>query len=241
MTFQAGNLFLDSLHPDARARLGEQVMHLDLGTRLFAAGEFPQFVFFPLPGTVVSIVRGTSHGTSVETGLCGSEGMTSVHAVIAPQQSNPTDGIVQVGADAIRVTSGRAREAFENDLGFREGVLACTNDLLTQITQNAVCNRLHLLEQRLAKWLLVLRVRTGSDELRVTHEFIAQMLGIHRPGVSVAIDTLVVDGAIEHARNRIAIRNVSSLERRSCECAAVVNESYSMMRATLSPEPASSG
>lgn len=229
-----GNLLLDRLDSDLYAALGAEAMHFETGARLLSAGETPEFVFFPAPGAVLSIVRGTSEGSVVETGLAGMEAFSSVHSIIAPPQPTRTETILQLGNDVIRVPCRRAREAFDRDSRFREGTLACTNDLLIQNTQNVVCNRLHLLEQRLAKWLLLLRDRVGSDELRLTHEFIAQMLGIHRPGVSIAIDALELDGLIQHARNRILIRDASLLATRSCECAAVANESLSTLRSVLS-------
>ena len=228
-----GNLLLDRLEPSIGAALAPEEIEFELGHRLYRADEDPRFVFFPIRGSIISIVRATSDGQAVEAGLSGDEGVTSIDAILARDRSSGTEGVLQHGSAVVRVTTRRARESFERDTRLREGVLACTNDLLTQLTQNAVCNRLHRVEARLAKWLLLIRARAGTDELKLTHEFIAQMLGIHRPGVSLAVETLEQDGLIEHSRNRIAIRQPAELEARSCECAGVANGSLATLRQTL--------
>lgn len=101
------------------------------------------------------------------------------------------------------------------------------------MTQNAVCNRVHQIEQRLAKWLLAVRDRAGSDELPLTHEFLAHMLGIHRPGVSIAVRALELDALITHERNLITIRDVEGLLARACECDRENREALMKVRAQL--------
>jgi CRP-like cAMP-binding protein len=116
---------------------------------------------------------------------------------------------------------------------FRDRVLAFTSSFLEQVTQNLVCNRLHAIEQRLSKWILTVRDRTHDDELTLTHEFLAHMLGIHRPGVSIAVAALELDALIAHGRNRIIITDRSGLEKRSCECYGVLHASLQKVRAAL--------
>src|SRR5687768_17490500 len=89
---------------------------------------------------------------------------------------------------------------------------------MEQVAQNALCNGIHTIEQRLSKWLLIMRDRVGSDTLHLTHEFLAQMLGIRRSGVTVAVGTLTDAGLIEHARNRIVLLKPSAIEKRACDC-----------------------
>jgi CRP-like cAMP-binding protein len=95
---------------------------------------------------------------------------------------------------------------------------------LDQVTQNLVCNRLHPIEQRLAKWLLVMQDRTQTAELHLTQEFLSYMLGVHRPGVSIAVTALEADGVIAHRRNRIALREREGIIARSCECYRPLHE-----------------
>lgn len=104
---------------------------------------------------------------------------------------------------------------------------------LSQVTQNLVCNRLHPIEQRLAKWLLTVHDRVDSGDLHLTHDFLARMLGIHRPGVSLAISALEVDGLIHHSRNRIALRDREGLLSKCCECYGVVHENLETLRTPL--------
>ena len=234
-TFPKGNLLLDHLSHEAFASLRAEAIHAATGDVLIEADTTPEFAFFPHPDTVVSIVRGTDEGIMVEAGLVGFEGVVNVQTIIAPPEPTRSEAIIQLGSDVTRVRLDVARAAFAAHASFRDGVLAVTNNLLHQITQNAVCNRLHKIEQRLSKWLLVARDRFASDELHLTHDFLAQMLGIHRPGVSIAIDALEVDGLIAHARNRITLRDREGLLARTCECYGVVHESLRTLRATLAP------
>src|SRR5207253_11228883 len=114
-----------------------------------------------------------------------------------------------------------------------EAVLTFTTAFLNQVTQNLVCNRLHEIEHRLAKWLLLCRDRARRDELSLTHEFLSHMLGVHRPGVSIAVAALASDGLIAQGRNRITIRSVEGLEERSCECYGPLHETLLRLRSAV--------
>ena len=109
-------------------------------------------------------------------------------------------------------------DLFATDETVRKLLLSFVALHLEQVTQNALCNGIHSIEQRLSKWLLLMRDRIGDDTLHLTHEFLAQMLGIRRSGVTVAVGMLTDYGLIEHARNRIILLNRSAVKERACDC-----------------------
>jgi CRP-like cAMP-binding protein len=228
-----GNLFLDGASDETLDALGGESDDYEISIVLSDADQTPRHVYFPHTGAVASVLRTTEQGTAVETGLIGSEGLISVHSVIAKAAPTRSQTIVQAAGKFTRVTSDAARSHFQTDVTFRDRVLAYTSSFLNQITQHTVCNRLHSIEQRLAKWLLAMRDRVGNDELHMTHEFLAHMLGIHRPGVSIAISALEIDGLIVHSRNRIHIRDGEGMLLRTCECYAVVHDDLVSLRALL--------
>jgi hypothetical protein len=220
----SGNLLLDSLSPDALRALQPHTETHDIGKVLITAEETPAFVFFPHRHAVVSMVRTTEQGAMVEAGVVGDEGLLNVQTAITAPAPTGTEAIVQNEGRLSRVEVRRMQALFRDDVTFRDHVLAFTSLYLEQLTQNLLCNRLHSIEQRLSKWLLIVRDRTGTEELHLTHEFLAHMLGIHRPGVSIAISALEVDALIQHGRNLILIRDGEGLVRRSCECYGVLHE-----------------
>jgi hypothetical protein len=228
-----GNLFLDALSIQTRAALGGETSFHERAQILSPADTPPLFVYFPHTGAVTSVIRSTAAGATVEAGVVGCEGFSSIHSVIAAPAPTRTDEVVQVAGDFTRVTSIAARSLFQGDTSFRDRTLAYTSSFLNQVTQHAVCNRLHAIEQRLAKWLLTMRDRVIEDELHLTHEFLSRMLGIHRPGVSIAIAALQIESIIEHGRNRIVIRDQVGLLARACECYEVLHEDLIRLRTTL--------
>lgn len=112
-------------------------------------------------------------------------------------------------------------------------LLSFTSLFLHQVTQNLLCNRLHAIEQRLAKWLLIIRDRIDTDELHLTQDFLSHMLGVHRPGVSIVVNALEVDGLIKHSRNYIGIPDHAGLLERSCECSAALCADLEQFRAAI--------
>ena len=191
---------------------------------LIKADEASDSVFFPHSGALVSIIRSTESGAMVEVGVIGSEGMFNVHAVLTNLPPIGSEALVQGEGVFSRMTISRFRELFRSNEPFRDLLLEYTSIFLDQVTQNAVCNRLHPIEQRLAKWLLIVRERVGTDDLSLTHDFLAHMLGVHRPGVSIAVNALAQDDVIETRRNHIVVKNLEGLNARSCECHEPVNE-----------------
>lgn len=227
------NLVLGVLSPDNLKTLSPEVVVHEAGDVLFSPDETPEFVYFPHTNSVVSLVRATAEGTTVESGIVGSEGVLSVHSLIDEPGPTRCVTIMQLRGPLTRIGTSTAREWFEIDATFRQAVLAYTSSFLSDVMQNTVCNRLHTIEQRLAKWLLTVRDRHNMYEMRLTHEFLSHMLGVQRAGVTLAINALEVDGVIEHRRNRVAIRDLEGLLARSCECYGVLRESLVKLRATL--------
>jgi CRP-like cAMP-binding protein len=218
-----GNILLNALSPDALSALDVHDENHPISTVLIPLDETPRFVFFPYSGAVVSIVRSTENGSMVEAGVIGGEGLFYVQTAITTPAPTGAEAIVQIEGRFARVEHARLSAQFRDNHRFRESMLAFTSVFLEQITQNLVCNRLHPIEQRLAKWLLVVRDRIDTDELHLTQDFLSHMLGIHRPGVSIAVAALEVDGLIRHSRSSIRLRDHEGLLERSCECYGVIH------------------
>ena len=225
-----GNILLNTLAPDALATLAIREEDHPITTVLITPDETPTFIFFPYAGAVVSIVRSTENGSMVEAGVIGGEGMFAVQTVLTKPAPTGSEAIVQIDGRFARVEYARLNSQFRANEPFRDVLLSFTSVFLEQVTQNLVCNRLHAIEARLAKWLLIVRDRIATDHLHLTHDFLAHMLGIHRPGVSIAVGALEVDGLIRHGRSFIEIRDRQGLLERSCECYAIVHAKLEQFR-----------
>ncbi len=230
---ETGNLLLNRLAPHTVRVLKGQQKDYTRGTVLIKEDETPDYVFFPHHGAVVSIVRTTTDGSTVEAGVIGSEGALHVQTIITAPGPIGSQAIVQIEGVFTRVDAHGLRDQFNNDTALRDALLGFTSAFLEQVTQNLVCNRLHAIEQRLAKWLLTVRDRVEKDDLELTHDFLSHMLGIHRPGVTIAVAALELDGLIAHSRNLITIRDHQGLVARSCECFEVLHERLLELRTTL--------
>lgn len=166
---------------------------------------------------MVSLIRGSLDGGEVEVGIVGGEGFTEVHSVLA----SPTyraQGVVQAGGGFSRVSLAAVRDCLASDESARTLLLGYVSLHMEQVTQTALCNGLHTIEQRLAKWLLLMRDRVHDDTLTLTHEFLAQMLGTRRSGVTVAINGFSDYGLIEHSPNRIVLVKRAAVQERACDC-----------------------
>lgn len=214
----SGNLLLRTLPPRILRALAPAEEEHRITDILMQPDKTPESVFFPHFAAVVSIIRVTDSGAMVEAGVVGHEGMFNVHTVISAPAPTGSQAIVQIDGRISRVDAGVLREQFRKDERFRDLLLSFTSLFLHQVTQNLLCNRLHAIEQRLAKWLLITRDRIDTDELHLTQAFLSHMLGVHRPGVSIAVTALENDGVIGHSRNYIRIRDRAGLLVRSCEC-----------------------
>lgn len=228
-----GNLLLGKMPPRVLRDLAPRARDHKIGEILLRPNEVPRSVFFPHFGAVVSIIRGTESGSMVEAGVVGYEGLFNVHSAITKAAPTGSECLVQIDGAVSEVGASRLRDHLANNQSVRDLLLAFTSVFLHQVTQNLLCNRLHSIEQRLAKWLLIIRDRTATDELHLTHDFLSHMLGVHRPGVSIAISALAMDGVISHTRGYVRIRDQAGLAARSCECFAAVHDDFETFRATL--------
>lgn len=228
-----GNLLLRGLPPKVLRALAPREEDHAITDVLIRAEETPGSVFFPHFGAVVSIIRATESGAMVEAGVVGHEGMFNIHTVITKPGPTGSEALVQIDGRVSRVDAARLRAYFRKDERFRDLLLSFTSLFLHQVTQNLLCNRLHAIEQRLAKWLLIIRDRIDTDELHLTQDFLSHMLGVHRPGVSIAVNALEVDGLIKHSRNYIGIRDHAGLLERSCECSAALHTGLKQFRAGI--------
>ncbi len=219
----SGNPFLDALSAGLGGRLAiieeERVNH----EVLIEADEPTEWLYFPHRGALISLTRASDSGATVEVGIVGFEGLATMHALLAPQ-SIGAEGVVQLSGRISRVALQEVRDAINDNAEARELIFAYAGAFLTQVSQHALCNRLHTIEQRLAKWLLGVRDRIDTDEIGLTHDFLSHMLGIRRSGVTVAIGALALDGLIQHSRSSITITDREGLESRACECYGVIVE-----------------
>jgi len=165
------------------------------------------------------------NGATAEMGLTGNDGVVGI-ALFMGGGTMPNRAVVQSAGDAIRMRAKMLQQEFALGGEFQRLLLRYTQALITQISQTAVCNRLHSVEQQLCRWLLLSHDRVDTDELIMTQELIADMLGVRREGVTVAAGHLQDIGTISYVRGRIQILNRQKLEDTACECYRVVKEEF---------------
>lgn len=222
----AVNGLLEALPSEVYRRLCPALVYLPfaLGDVVHEPGEQLEHVYFPT-GAVVSLVYTMADGDTAEMGLVGNEGVVGV-ALFLGGDTTPNLAVVQVAGGALRMRAAAMRDEFNRGGSFQSAMLRYTQALLTQVSQTAVCNRLHPIEQRLCRWLLMTRNRVPSDEIRMTHEFIAHMLGVRREGVSAAAHHLQEAGLIRYRHGHITILDREGLEATTCECYRVVRSEF---------------
>lgn len=226
------NLIMMSLPPHERERVASQAEKVTLTLRdtLFDVDEFSEYVYFPVD-SVVSLVRMLEDGMMIEVGIVGFEGMVCLESIMG-RASQPFRGIVQAEGSAYRMRAESLLEEFRRGQTMQRNLLRFTHALLAQVSQTAVCNRVHSIEQRLARWLLYMHDRVMSDELQLTQEFLSYMLGARRAGVNEAVGVLKESGLLQHSRNRILIVDRAGLEKVACECYAMVRREYQLATGT---------
>ena len=216
------NRLLAAIPPEELERLAPHFEHVSLVFRepLFEAGDLTEFVYFPLDG-MISLIASTKNGSFIEVGIIGKEGMTGVPVVLGDDISS-LRGVVQAPGSALKLSATVLKEELHREAELRSVLLRYSRFALAQTTQSAVCNRLHSLDQRCARWLLGVRDRVDSDTFPMTHEFLADMLGVRRAGVTVAAQSLQQAGLIRYARGQLTILNTDGLEAVACECNRVL-------------------
>lgn len=220
------NRLLASLPADELERLRPNLRQVDffLGEVVYEFGGQLDYVFFPTT-SIVSLLYTMENGTSAEMGLTGNDGVVGI-ALFMGGGTMPNRAVVQSAGGALRMKAKVLQDEFAMGGKFQYLLLRYTQALITQISQTAVCNRLHSVEQQLCRWLLLSHDRLQVDELVMTQELIADMLGVRREGVTVAAGRLQDSGAISYVRGRIQILDRKKLEETVCECYRVVKDEF---------------
>lgn len=187
---------------------------------LHEAHEPMQYAYFPNDG-LLSLVVVFSDGKTVEAGIIGKEGLVGIPATAGLSRS-PLREVVQITGEGLRIPAAALRELLATAPRLRHELEQFSVVLGLQVAQTAGCNRLHDVEKRLARWLLMAEDRVSSEFLPITHDFLATMLGTDRPSVSLAAGVLQKAGVIEYSRGSVKILNRAGLERSSCECYGVI-------------------
>jgi len=220
------NHLLDSLPEQTSNRLisSSELVFLEAGKIICEQFMPSNYVYFPV-NCVISLQCMLETGTTSEIAAVGHEGMVGIASFMGGN-SVANQAMVQSSGYAYKIKSSIVKEEFQSDPKLQAMLLRYTQALLTQMGQIAVCNRHHTLDKQLARWLLTSLDRLPTAELTVTQEFIAQLLGVRREGVTAAAGKLQRDGCIQYRRGHITITNREKLETMACECYCVVKKEY---------------
>ena len=197
---------------------------LTFGEVLYEPGDPIRHVYFPTD-SLVSLLSLVDRHLALEVGMVGREGMVGIAFALGIGAS-PVRAMVQGAGTALRMKATHFRRAFRSSEPLQAAVLLYTHALMAQIAQTAACNRFHVVAARLARWLLMTRDRVGSDQFRLTHEFLGDMLGVRRVGVTNAANALRRRKLIVYSRGNITITNGRGLQAASCSCYAQVKGRY---------------
>ena len=210
-----------------------EAVELPFDQTIYAMGGPVDAVFFVETGMVSQIVT-LEGGEQVEAGIAGPEGLVGL-ALIYGDSHALTDSRVQLEGTALKISAAAFRAEMDRSATFRARLLHYALAFHAQVTLTAACNARHAIESRLARWLLIAHDRAGADEFPMTHEFLSLMLGVRRPGVTIAAGMLQKAGLIHYARGRMTITDRLGLEVASCECYHTVRHEFARL---LGPGPA---
>jgi CRP-like cAMP-binding protein len=199
-------------------------VEMPLGKVLYESGSTLAHVYFPTT-SIISLLYVMEDGASAEIAVVGHEGIVGI-SLFMGGESTPSRAVVQSAGQGFRLKANLMMQEFNRAGPVLHLLLRYTQALITQMTQTAVCNRHHSLDQQLCRWLLLSLDRLHSDELVMTQELIANMLGVRREGVTEAAGHLQQAGLIRYQRGRITVLDRERLEQRTCECYAVVKKEY---------------
>jgi CRP-like cAMP-binding protein len=226
------NQLLAALPPEEWSRWQPQLelVDLPLGKVLYEPGDTLSHVYFPTTA-IVSLLYVMENGASAEIAVVGFEGIVGI-SIFMGGESTPSRAVVQSAGKGYRIASRTIRDDFTR-APVLHLLLRYTQALITQMAQTAVCNRHHSLDQQLCRWLLLSLDRLTGSELAMTQELIANMLGVRREGVTEAALKLAGAGLIHYVRGHITVLDRPALERRTCECYAVVKAEYDRLLPAL--------
>ncbi|WP_372521647.1 Crp/Fnr family transcriptional regulator [Sulfuricaulis sp.] len=209
----------DRLLPDLKP------VTMPLGKVIYESGAQLEHVYFPAPSCIVSMLYVMEDGSSAEIAVVGDEGMVGI-ALFMGGGTTPSRALVQSAGQAFKLPGNALKSEFERHSGLQILLLRYTQALITQMSQTAVCNRHHSVDQQLCRWLLLSLDRLTTNELTMTQELIANMLGVRREGVTEAAGKLQALGLISYNRGHITVLDRPGLEAQVCECYAVVKKEY---------------
>jgi CRP-like cAMP-binding protein len=201
-----------------------ETVEMPLGKVLYESGEMVRHVYFPTTA-IVSLLYIMEDGASAEIAVVGNEGIVGILLVMG-NGATTSRAVVQSGGVGFRMAAQQLKKEFNRSAVVLHLLLRYTQALITQMSQTAVCNRHHSLDQQLCRWLLLCLDRLQGNKLEMTQKLIAEMLGVRREGVTEAASKLQDAGLIHYSRGHITLLNRLELERRSCECYAVVKNEY---------------
>jgi len=218
------NHLLGALPSDVYGRLRPnlELVPLELGASVYEAGGRQSYVYFPTD-SIVSLLYVMKDGASAEIAVVGNDGLVGI-SLFMGGDTTPSRAVVQSEGRAYRLRAKTLKAEFEFGGPLQHLVLRYTQALITQMAQTAVCNRHHSIEQQLCRWLLLSADRLPTNVLTMTQDLIANMLGVRREGVTASAGKLQEDGLIRYSRGRITILDRARLEKRVCECYAVVRK-----------------
>lgn len=216
------NHLLAALPTDEYARIAAHLepVAMPIGKMLYEPNEQLQYAYFPTT-SIISLHYVMESGASAETAGVGNEGIVGV-SLIMGGNTTPSSAVVQTAGEAYRLERKLLKQEFERAGSLQQLLLRYTQALMTQMTQTAVCNRHHSIEQQLCRWLLLTLDRLSSNDLIMTQELVASMLGVRREGITEAAGNLQRAGYIHYRRGHISVINRAGLEAHTCECYAIV-------------------
>jgi len=236
MTSPQQNHLLAALPSEVQNRLLPflELVAMPLGKVLYESGDALHHVYFPTD-SIVSLLYVMENGASAEISVVGNEGLIGIAVFMGGGGSTPSRAIVQSAGHAYRLLARRLEDEFNHHGDLQQLMLRYTQALITQMAQTAVCNRHHTIDQQLCRWLLLSLDRLPSNQLTMTQELIANMLGVRREGVTEAAGKLQKLGVIKYSRGRITVLDRPRLEQLCCECYAVVKKETDRLLPYIQP------
>lgn len=223
------NYLLAALPADELVRVKSKLesVSFKLGEVLYESGDKMDYVYFPTTA-IISMLYIMENGATAEIGVVGNDGLVGI-ALFMGGDTTTSRAIVQSSGEAYRMKAKDVKTEFALGGAFQKMLLRYTQALMTQISQTAVCNRLHSVDQQLCRWLLLSHDRLDSDKLVMTHDLISNMLGVRREGVTLAAQKLAKRKLIKNVRGTITVIDRQGLEEAVCECYKVVNDEYNRL------------
>lgn len=221
------NRLLALLTEEERERLSPEILSVNLnrGDVIFHAEETIERVCFP-DGGMVSVVSISEAGESVEIGMVGYEGAVGLSVVLGDGHPRNRRAVVQMAGAGRMISTHTLRQEFKRCGRFQDVMLRYAQAYLTVVTQSVFCQAFHKLDERLARWLIECRFRANSDELHLTQEYLAEMIGVRRAGVTEAVGRLEAKGAITRRRGALTIIDKEGLEDSACECCQIIRSEF---------------